>query len=435
MSRQLVETKRQQRKALITQARGILEAAEREGRAPDVSERENFDKLHAEAATLSEDIKGLEADYLRQKAAEESLEESRGRRTSLLRSRDARDPNGPVVLWHGRDSRGRKKTSRVRPGSAAFRRCQPEYRRAFRSYLAGDGVSAVLQQDVGTSGGYLAPEQFHAELIRELDDILWIRQLARTFMIDAPSMGVPYRSAKISSLTRGAELGSPTADTAYKVGKRTFKPEPMTGQVNLSRDLRRSSAINVEALIREEIQLEVGNFEESEFMIGTGAALQALGLFVPSDDGIPTSRDVASTSPTEMDPDLGRRAKYALKQQYRNSPSVTWIFHRDLVSQLSRHKTADGEYLWQEGLRFGDPDMYLGVPVRESEFAPNTLTTGSYVGLLGDMKYYWIVDGMGMEIQVLVETGAKSNQDEIIYRRKMDAQPVLPEAFVRLKLG
>jgi HK97 family phage major capsid protein len=51
------------------------------------------------------------------------------------------------------------------------------------------------------------------------------------------------------------------------------------------------------------------------------------------------------------------------------------------------------------------------------------------------MKYYWIVDGMGMEIQVLVETGAKSNQDEIIYRRKMDAQPVLPEAFVRLKLG
>jgi HK97 family phage major capsid protein len=70
-----------------------------------------------------------------------------------------------------------------------------------------------------------------------------------------------------------------------------------------------------------------------------------------------------------------------------------------------------------------------------SEYVPNTFTTGKYVGIIGDFSFHWIADSMEFSIQVLMELYAESNQIGYIGRMECDAQPVLPEAFVRVKLG
>jgi hypothetical protein len=54
--------------------------------------------------------------------------------------------------------------------------------------------------------------------------------------------------------------------------------------------------------------------------------------------------------------------------------------------------------------------MLLGVPVMVSEFAPNTLTTGSYVGLIGDPSFYWIADALTVQVQRIDELYAETNQ-------------------------
>lgn len=77
----------------------------------------------------------------------------------------------------------------------------------------------------------------------------------------------------------------------------------------------------------------------------------------------------------------------------------------------------------------------LGKPVLSSEFAPNTLTTGLYVGILGDFRRYWIADGQLAEIQRIEELYAATNQVGFIGRFKVDGMPVLEEAFARVKLG
>ena len=41
----------------------------------------------------------------------------------------------------------------------------------------------------------------------------------------------------------------------------------------------------------------------------------------------------------------------------------------------------------------------LDVPVIMSEYAPNTFTTGLYVGIIGDLSKYWIADAMTLGIQ------------------------------------
>lgn len=431
-----IEAGKKERADLIQKTRVIFDRAQSEGRAPNTEELSEIDKLHAAAAAKKTETDQWEKVWKDQQEAENDLGRSSGRRAGLQLG-DRTNPNGPLVLDLGRDRRGRPRTATFANGSDSYRRSDAEYRSHFSDYLrtGQGGPMAVNQTDIAASGGYLAPPQFNADLIRDLDNATWVRQMARVMMTDAPEFSTPYRSARVSSAVRGAELGAPTADTSLKFGLRKLSPKYIAGQVNISRDLRRSSVIDIDSLVRDEITFEVAALEETEFMIGSGVGLQALGVFVASNDGIPTSRDVAFDSATEFDADTLRDCKYNLKAQYRSSPSISWTFHRDGIKRLSKLKDGEGQYLWQAGITAGDPDTLLGHAVNESEYAPNTYTTGAYAGLLGDWNYFWIVDGLSLEIQVLIETGAGNNQDQIIYRRKMDAAPVQPLAFSRLKMG
>lgn len=126
-------------------------------------------------------------------------------------------------------------------------------------------------------------------------------------------------------------------------------------------------------------------------------------------------------------------AKYALKQQYH--PRAQWVMHRDAVAQIAKLKDGEGRYLWQESVAVGQPDRLLGFPVNMSEYAPNTFTTGLYVGVLGDFSKYYIADSLALSIQRLTELYAETNQDGFIGRLECDGMPVLAEAFVRVKLG
>jgi HK97 family phage major capsid protein len=86
-------------------------------------------------------------------------------------------------------------------------------------------------------------------------------------------------------------------------------------------------------------------------------------------------------------------------------------------------------------VRAGEPDRILNLPVAMSENAPNTMTTGLYVGMLGDFSHYWIADALDMQVQRLTELYAETNQTGFIGRMESDGMPVLAEAFVRVKLA
>ena len=110
------------------------------------------------------------------------------------------------------------------------------------------------------------------------------------------------------------------------------------------------------------------------------------------------------------------------------------MFHRDAMRDISLLKDGDGQYLWKSGITEGDPDRLLNIKVIESEYAPNTFTTGLYVGILGDWDTYWIADALDFEILALRELKAETYQDEFIMRHEGDAMPVLAEAWARVTL-
>jgi len=311
---------------------------------------------------------------------------------------------------------------------------------AFRNHLmtgTAQTLSAynALSMDNPTQAGYLiAPEQFVSELIKGIDDMTFIRKKAKVLpaLKGAHSLGYPTRTARMGAAVWGTELADPSPDTTLAFGKKEFKPNPATAEILLSDTLVRNYP-GADSLIRDELAYVFASLEETAHMTGDGVG-KPLGLFTASADGIPVARDVATgNTATEIKFDGLMEAKYSVKAQYQ--PGCEWIFHRTGVKQLAKLKNSDGQYIWQPSVVLGTPDLLLGKPVNSSEFAPSTFAANQYVGLFGDLKYFWIVDSLALRIQVLTELYARTNQIDYIARMETDAQPVLAEAFARVKLG
>lgn len=314
-----------------------------------------------------------------------------------------------------------------------------ELNRAFCAHLRTGSLATLeaynaLQMDNPSQSGYLvAPEEFRSEIIKEVDDAVFMRGLAKRYTLrGAHSLGFPKRIARMSSAAWGTEVSEPKMDETLAYGKREFKPNYMTAGVRISKPLI-YNVPDVEAIVRDEMSQNIGAKLEVGYMTGSGTN-EPLGIFTASEDGISTGRDISTgNTSTEITFDGLLEAKYSIKTQYQ--PMLKWIFHRDAVKMLAKIKDSDGQYIWQQSVVEGTPDRLLNIPVLMSEYAPNTFTAGKYVGMLGDFSNYWIVDGMEMEMSVLTELYALSNQIGYISRLSTDGMPVLEEAFARVTLA
>jgi HK97 family phage major capsid protein len=179
---------------------------------------------------------------------------------------------------------------------------------------------------------------------------------------------------------------------------------------------------------------------EKGYMTGDGNG-KPLGLFTASANGISTARDVTTAGAGVVAGDDLIDALYSLKEGYMKSPTTAWVFHRDIVKRIRKLKATGGEYLFDDSntVQFGlnggaEFPTLLGKPVIMSEYAPNTFTSGNYIGLIGDMRFYYYADALALAIQVLNELYAETNQTGFIGRAETDGMPALEEAFARIKL-
>lgn len=402
---------RNKRGKLVSDARALLDKAETEKRSLTAEEQKQWDTMIADQDRIGQDIE----------REERQIELDRKMAEDALRNKD--------------DKRDDKKEGRKSP------RGTDEYRQAFDRFLRG-GMGALtgeevraLQADADTSGGYIVtPEQFVNELIKGVDNMVFIRQKATKYQVpSAASLGVPTLDADPDDADWTTELGTGNEDSTMAFGKRKLEPHPFAKRIKVSNDLIRMATMNPEALVRTRLAYKFAVTEEKGFLTGTGAG-QPLGVFTASASGISTGRDVSTgNTATSITFDGLIESKYSLKGQYWNR--ADWLFHRDAVKQIAKLKDGDGQYIWRESVRAGEPDTLLGRPLMMSEYAPNTFTTGLYVGLLGDFSNYWIADALDVQIQRLVELYAATNQVGFIGRAAADGMPVLEEAFARVKLA
>lgn len=316
-----------------------------------------------------------------------------------------------------------------------------EIRTLFAKALSGemkhmDAYQNALSLGTDETAGYLtAPVQFVQELIKGLDNILFMRQISTIVgpIGAAQSLGYPFMKTEATDASWTAEVDPAAEETTLDFGRREFKPYKLAKLIKVSNTLV-SHAPMAEGVVKSAIESKISTAQENGYMNGNGSS-QPLGIFFAHNDGIPTTRDVSTgNTATTVTFDGLMEARGLLKQQYRNG--AQWVMHRDLEKMLAKIKDGEGQYVWQPSLIAGQPDRLLGFNVNLSEYAPNTYETTLYAAVLGNFKKgYWICDADTIKLRVLKELYAVNNQIGYLVDYFGDGAPVDPLAFARVKMG
>ena len=394
---------------VVTEARGVFEAAEKEGRDLTQEEQARFDKLH-------EDAEGKVATaerYERQAKAElGGAEPDAGGRSTPGDD----DPGGGA--GGNREDRCGAMAQFLRGG---YETLDVEQR-------------ATLQMDNDIGGGFFtATQTFINRLLTNADDKMVLANLATIYNVGLDeTLGCPTLDGDITDFVMAGELTEAAEDTGLQIGKRELRPHRIKRKlVKMSKDLMLTSRLDVEQIVIDRTGLALARARDNWFMTGTGAR-QPLGLFTASDDGIPTSQDVATGSATGITGDGLIDAQDMLNDIY--DPKASWLFHKDAVTLIRKLKDGDQQYLWQPGLQAGTPNVILGKPYRTAANVPNTYTSELYAGMYGDYSYYWVASALSLSLQRLEELYALTGQIGLLFDGMgIDAMPVLAEAFVRIK--
>ncbi|WP_367363366.1 phage major capsid protein [Mesotoga sp.] len=400
---------KQKRAALVKEARKLLDTAEKEKRELTGEETAKYEEMMKEVDSWGTKIE---------------------REENLRKMEEALKVPEPTVV----------PPQPTEPEARTNPRATEEYRKSFEKFLR-SGINTLTEKEVRAmqaddpeGGGYLvAPQLFVSEMLKAVDNTVFVRGLARKFSLaKAASLGVPKLDTDFSDADWVSELATGDEDT-LDYGKRELRPHALSKLVKVSNTLIRLSTESIEAMIRERLSYRFSVTLENAYLNGDGLQ-KPLGVFTADADGINTDRDVSTgNTDSSIKADGLIEAKYTLKTPYLRN--ARWVFHRDAVKQIRKLKDGAGQYLWQPGITADMLDEILGIPIIVSEYAPSTFTTGKYVGILGDFSYYWIADALDMQVQRLVELYAATNQVGYIARFETDGMPVLSEAFVRVTLG
>ena len=399
------------RAKLVEDARGIYDLADKEERELSAEELTKYEAVMADVDSMEVGVNAEKADEARRK------------------NLDAIQAGLEVPI----DADVKPTPEKVETGEDITRRALASY--FTRGPMTPADDMRALAMDPDTAGGFtVLPEMFVSELIQKVDDLVFIRQLANVIPVaTAASLGVPSLDNDPADPTWTAEILTGDEDSTMDFGKRSLAPQPLAQRIKVSKKLLRATSVAIDQLVRNRLAYKASVVEENAFLNGTGAN-QPLGVFVASDNGISTSRDVSTgNTATALKADNLIETRYAMKDQY--IAAARWIFNRAIIKVIRKLKDGEGNYIWRAGIATDKPDTILDIPFLSSEYAPSTLTTGLYVGIIGDFSNYWIADALNMEIQVLIELYAATNQNGYVLRKETDGMPVLEEAFARVTMA
>jgi HK97 family phage major capsid protein len=383
------EELRGQRAKLVADWQAILNTAEGEKRALNADERTKVEKIEADIDALKATIDARE----KVEALDRAIvpESQRGAvETSVDQKAEADERTN--AFW-----------AYIRSGR------QPE--------------SRVLSVATDTKGGYTVPDEFRRQLIEGLEMENVLRKLATVFTTTSGQMSIPVLSAHASAAwTAEAAAFNESDPTFAEVVLNAYKA---TVLAKASEEVLNDSAFDIAGIIARDFARAAGRLEEAAFVNGDGSG-KPTGVIGGSGLGKTATATNAIVVDEIMD------LHYALGRAYRQR--ATWLMHDATIKAVRKLKTGvsgDNTYLWQAGLREGEPDTLLGRPVVASQDVPE-IATGNKVAIFGDFSYYYVGDRQAIGVQRLNELYSANGQVGFRLFKRTDGKVALAEAFKHL---
>lgn len=311
-----------------------------------------------------------------------------------------------------------------------FERSEPmTEERAFTAFLRsqGEDVEARANLVAGTdaNGGYLVPESWSNELIRELalqSPVLNLAKIIQTTGGDTFNQPV-VANAQSYAITAEEGAISASADTFTNVAFGAYK---LAAIIKVSNELLADSAYDIDAEVRDGAAEALGDSLAAYLATGTGSS-QPQGI-----KGATTGKTAASTTAVTSDELLD--LVYSVNQ--RNRANGAFVCSTDLLKAVRKLKTSTGgDYIWQPSYVDGQPATLLGYPVYE-DGKLEALTTGKTVAVFGDFRRGFGIRRAG-QVEVAVDPSVYFANDQVAYRVKLrvDSRILAGDALRKLVMA
>lgn len=318
-----------------------------------------------------------------------------------------------------------------RPGGEDDDKAEKVEVKAFWGFVRGgtealepDERKALVVSD-DTRGGFLAPEQFEAQLQKELVEISPIRQAARVTPTTAGRVVWPKRTGTITAKWVGETEERSKTEPTY--GQAALDVHEMAAFIDVSNWLLEDSAIDLAAELSSDFAEEFGRLEGLAFINGDGIK-KPVGIM--NDPAVPY---VPNGHATNFSADALITMMYDLPAFYRNRGS--FLLNGASIATIRKLKDGDGRYIWQEGLTAGAPNTLLGRPVVEAVDMPD-IESGAFPVVYGDFNAgYRIADRFGLSVLRDPYTQATEGLVRFHGRRRVGAGVIRPDSFRKLKMA
>ena len=293
-----------------------------------------------------------------------------------------------------------------------------------REALAADEIKTLRVSD-DTSGGYLAPADFSAEVDKNIVQFSPVRQAARVGATASGSVIIPRRTGRPTASWVGETETRTETESTY--GSVEIVVHEAACYVDVSNKLLEDAAVDVAAEVAFDIAEEFGRLEGAAFINGTGVKAP-LGLL--SDTGV---NYTASGSATAILLDGIIDVYYALAPAYRQRGA--WLLNGSSLAAIRKIKDGNGLYIWQPALAAGQPETILGRPVVEAVDMPD-VSGNAFPVMFGDIaSAYRIYDRVALSLLRDPYSIATTGQTRFHARRRVGAAVVRPEAIRKLKIS
>jgi HK97 family phage major capsid protein/HK97 family phage prohead protease len=323
-----------------------------------------------------------------------------------------------------------------RPGAAAptAETKAADDSRAFFSFVR-RGVERIepleaksLRVSDSTAGGFLAPEQFVQELLRNVVLFSPIRGLARVSQTGSANVQLPKRTGTLTGHWV-EETGARTA-TSPEYGQAQFPVKELACYVDVSNQLLEDSAFDIASELATDFAEEFGKLEGTAFVSGDGVG-KPFGFM--SDTALSFT---ASGHASQVTADGLIALYYALAPAYR--ANAAWVMNSATLAKVRQLKDpSTGSYLLiAAGTLAGAPtETLLGRPVVEAVDMPD-IAGNSFPIALGDFKAgYRIFDRVALSVLRDPYSVATSGLVRFHARRRLAAGVAKAEAIRKLKIA
>jgi len=302
--------------------------------------------------------------------------------------------------------------------------------KAFDQFLRTGAVAPGMEtKDLtlgsGGTAGFLAPEQYIAELVKDIVEFSPVRQAARVSQMNASTARLPKRTGRLNAVWVGETEARTETEPSY--GDQTFTPHEMACYVDLSNQALEDSAFNIEAELRMDFAEEFGQTEGTAFVTGDG-------------NGKPTGfttaavTEVTSGSAGTFDADDLIDLFHAIKTPYAQRGA--WMMSRATIAAARKLKDGQDQYILNmQGLNGVPTTTILGRPVVEVPDLPGVATAESPIWFGDFNRFYRIFDRVELQVMRDPYSQAANGMTRFHARRRVAGAPLVAEAVAKLTIG